>query len=438
MNERNETMMKKLFALLLTVMMFMSTAALAEYGDNPTGKVIEWSQGEKVMKHEKQVVAEVFPELEYDYVLVNNNDFLTKLMAAVASNLDVPDIISCEVSNRGALFAMDILEDLEADPYNYDRNEIIDAVLPGLLDSEGRLVSLDNQYCPSGFVYRVDLTEKYFGVTEPEDVYELIKDWDSFIATGLKLKEAANGEVFMMQSVADLAEMICGQTNAEFIDGDNIDITGRYLAAFETAKKIQDAGVPLGLNEKNSTNWNAAYTNGSVIFFNHASWSTNSCISSNDSEKVTEGLWRFCQCPETSWLNGGTSQGIYSGSQNKEGAWGFIKYFKGTTEGYASIYEQIGWIPSFKSFYEGENSPVRGDFLYSKWYDGQNICAYIYDNIGTNVAPYETFTQYSTTVSNVVKDARLQMMINPNLTAQELVDYVIENVRILEPTANVF
>ena len=52
--------------------------------------------------------------------------------------------------------------------------------------------------------------------------------------------------------------------------------------------------------------------------------------------------------------------------------------------------------------------------------------------------PYETFTQYSTTVSNVVKDARLQMMINPNLTAQELVDYVIENVRILEPTANVF
>ena len=54
------------------------------------------------------------------------------------------------------------------------------------------------------------------------------------------------------------------------------------------------------------------------------------------------------------------------------------------------------------------------------------------------MAPYETFTQYSTTVSNVVKDARLQMMINPNLTAQELVDYVIENVRILEPTANVF
>ncbi len=431
--------MKKLFALLLAVVMLMGTVAMAdEFGANPKGKVIEWSQGEKVMKHEKQVVADVFPELEYDYVLVNNGDFLTKIMGAMTSQLEMPDIVSCEVSNRGALFALDILEDLEADPYNYDRNEIFDAVLPGLLDSQGRLVSLDNQFCPSGFVYRADLTEKYFGVSEPEDVYALIKDWDSFIATGLKLKDVAGEGVYMMQSIADLTEMIHGQTNKEFINGDDIDITGRFLASFETAKKIQDAGVPLGKNEKNTTSWNAAYTNGSVIFFNHASWSTNSCIASNDSEKVTEGLWRFCQCPETSWLNGGTSQGIYSGSDNKEGAWGFIKYFKGTTEGYDSIYEQIGWIPSFKSFYEGENSPIRGDFLYSKWYNGQNICAYIYDNIGTNVAPYETFTEYSTTVNNVVKDARLQMMLNPDMTAQELVTYVIDNVQILEPMANVF
>lgn len=426
-------------ACMLAAMLLLCSAAVAEeFGSNPSGKIIEWSQGEKVMKHEKTIVPEVFPNVEYDYVLVNNNDFLTKIQAAVASGLDVPDIISCEVSNRGALFAMDILDDLEADPYNYDRNEIFDCVLPGLLDSQGRLVSLDNQYCPSGFVYRADLAEKYFGVSEPADVYELIKDWDSFIATGLKLKEVAGGEVFMMESVADLAEMICGQTAAEFIDGDNIDITGRYLKAFETAKKIQDAGVPFGSNEKNSTSWNAAYTNGTVMFFNHASWSTNSCIASNDSEKVTDGLWRFCNCPETSWLNGGTSQGIYSGSENKEAAWAFIKYFKGTTEGYSSIYTKIGWIPSFKAFYEDENSPLNGDFLYSSWYNGQNICAYIYDSIGTNVAPYETFTEYSTTVSDVVKDARLQMILDPSLTAQDLVNYVIENVKLLEPTANVF
>lgn len=428
----------KFIAVAMAIMMLLSSAAFAEeFGSNPSGKIVEWSQGEKVMKYEKSVVPQVFPNVEYDYVLVNNNDFLTKLMSAVNSQTDVPDIVSCEVSNRGALFAMDILEDLEADPYNYDRNEIFDCVLPGLLDANGKLVALDNQYCPSGFVYRVDMAEKYLGVSEPEAVYELIKDWDSFIATGLKLKEASGGKVAMMQSVADLTEMICGQTAKEFIDGDTIDITGRFLTAFETAKRIQDAGVPFANNEKNSTTWNAAYTNETVLFFNHASWSTNSALNSNDADKVTMGLWRFCNCPETSWLNGGTSQGIYKGSQNKEAAWAFIKYFKGTTEGYAGIYENIGWIPSFKAFYEDENSPLRSNFMYSNWYDGQNICAYIYDSIGTNVAPYETFTEYSTTVSNVIKDARLQMMLNPSMTAQDLVNYVIQNVKMLEPTANV-
>ena len=429
----------KVVSLMTVVMMLLCSVAFAEeYGSHPTGKIVEWSQGEKVMAYEKKAVPEIFPDLEYDYVLVNNNDFLTKIMSALNSNTDMPDVLTCEQANRGALFAMDILEDLEADPYNYDRSEIFECVIPGLLDSQGRLVSLDNQFCPSGFVYRVDMAEKYFGVSEPEDVYQLIKDWDSFIATGLKLKEASNGEVYMMESVADLTKMLCGQTAHEFIEGDNIDITGRYLEAFETAKRIQDAGVPFGNNEENSTAWNAAYTNGTVMFFNHASWSTNSCINSNDPEKSTMGLWRFCNCPETSWLNGGTSQGIYIGSPNKESAWAFIKYFKGTKEGYGGIYENIGWIPSFESFYEGDDSPIRGDFMYSNWYDGQNICAYIFDSIGTNVAPYETFTEYSTTVSNVVKEARLQMLLNPNITAQELIDFIILNIQLIEPGVNVF
>ena len=106
----------KFIAVAMAIMMLLSSAAFAEeFGSNPSGKIVEWSQGEKVMKYEKSVVPQVFPNVEYDYVLVNNNDFLTKLMSAVNSQTDVPDIVSCEVSNRGALFAMDILEDLEAD-----------------------------------------------------------------------------------------------------------------------------------------------------------------------------------------------------------------------------------------------------------------------------------------------------------------------------------
>src|SRR5699024_2547961 len=112
---------------------------------------------------------------------------------------------------------------------------LFDAVIPALTNSRGELVSLDNQFCPAGFAYNRELTKKYFGVEEPDEVYELVKDWDTFIETGLRLKEAAGDGVYMMQGMYDLLEVLVGQTTQDYIDGDNIDITARYQEAFEKA-----------------------------------------------------------------------------------------------------------------------------------------------------------------------------------------------------------
>lgn len=412
-----------------------SDAGNPDNGEKVT--IVEWSQGEKILKLKQEIIAEKFPNIDYQYVLVNNNDYLTKLQSALTTGTDMPDIITVEITNRGAVFDLDILENLEAAPYNYDRNELFDAVIPALTNSRGELVSLDNQFCPSGFAYNRELTKKYFGVEEPDDVFALVKDWDSFIATGLKLKEVAGDGVYMMQGMFDLLELLVGQSTHEFIDGDTIDVTGRYREAFEMACKIRDAGVPLGNNEKNSTTWNAAYTDGSVLFFNHASWSTNSCIASNDKEQTTMGQWGFCMAPGGGWMNGGTSIGIYKDSPHKDEVWQIIQYFQGSVEGYEAIYDRIGWIPSFEAFYEGDDAPINNDFLYSNWFGGQNICKYIYDNIGVGIAPYESLSTYSTVVTECFKDTALQFLINPQMTADEGLQYMIQNIQIQEPNATV-
>lgn len=396
-------------------------------------KIVEWSQGEKVLKLKQQIIAERFPNIDYQYVLVNNGDYLTKLQTALATGTDVPDIITVEISNRGAVFDMDILENLEAEPYNYDRSQLFEAVVPALTNDKDELVSLDNQFCPSGFAYNRELTKKYFGVEEPDDVYALVKDWDTFIETGKKLKEVAGDGVYMMQGMYDLLELLAGQTTTDYIEGDTINLTARYQEAFEKACEIRDAGVPLGSNEKNSTSWNAAYTDGSVLFFNHASWSTNSCIASNDEEQKTMGQWGFCMAPGGGWMNGGTSIGIYKGSEHKEEAWQIIQYFQGTLEGYEPIYDQLGWIPSFKTFYEGDDALINNDFRYADWFGGQNICKYIYDNIGVGIKPYEHVNIYSTTVMECFRDTSLQFLINPQMTAQEGMQYMTEKLQSQEP-----
>lgn len=403
---------------------------------NEKVKIVEWSQGEKVMKVKKEVGAEKFPNIEYDYVLVNNNDYVAKVQTSLASGTEMPDIITVEITNRGTIFGLDILENLEAAPYNYDRNQLFPAVIPALTNMRDELVSLDNQFCPSGFAYNRTLTEKYFGVSEPDDVYQLVKDWDTFIETGLELKEKSGGTVYMMQGMYDLLELLSGQNAEDYIDGTTANVTERYKNVLETACRIRDAGVPLGSNEKNSTSWNAAYTNGSVLFFNHASWSTNSCINSNDPDKTTMGQWGFCMAPGGGWMNGGTSVGIYKDSPNKEAAWEFTKYFLGTNEGYSYIYDRVGWIPSFKSFYEGDNAPINNDFMYQNWFNGQNYTKFIYENIGIGISPYEKQTPYTSTIVNCFRDMSLNFLINPKMTADEGLEYLKQQITIQEPSLN--
>lgn len=409
----------------------------SEFGANPSGKIVEWSQGESILKIYVEDVPKHFPNLEFEYVAVNNGDYITKLQTAVASKLDVPDILAGELSFRGQLFAMDISENLEAAPYNFDRSELLDAVVPGLLNSKGELIALDNQYCPSGFSYRRDLVKQYFGVEEPDEVYELVKDWPTFIETGRKLKELTNGEVNMMQGMHDLIDVLQGQTAMEYIDGDTIDITGRYLKAFEKACEIRDAGVPLASNEKSSTSWNAAVTNGTVLFFNHATWSTNYMIVSNDPEEKTMGQWGFTLCPEQTWQNGGTSVGIYKDSQNKEGAWAFLKHFKTTNSGYQSAYDGLGWMGSYKAFYEGADSPLNTGFKFEAWFNGQNYGRYLYDHVGTNIAPSLVPNPYHVSVNNALRDVSIEFMMNPNMTAQDGIDSMIGILKLQEPTAEI-
>ncbi len=397
-------------------------------------KIVEWSQGEKVMKVKKEVAAEVFPNIEYEYVLVNNNDYVTKLQTSLASGADMPDIITVEITNRGTVFALDILENLEAAPYNYDRDLLFPAVIPALTNERDELVALDNQFCPAGFSYNRTLTQKYFGVSEPDDVYQLVKDWDTFIATGLELKEKSGGTVNMMQGMFDLLELLSGQSVKDYIDGTTVNITDRYKNAIETAVKIRDAGVPLASNEKNSTTWNAAYTDNSVLFFNHASWSTNSCINSNDPDKTTMGQWGFCMAPGGGWMNGGTSVGIYKDSPNKEAAWEFTKYFLATDEGYEYIYDRVGWIPSFKSFYEGDNAPINNDFMYQDWFNGQNYTKYIYENIGVGITSYEKQTPHTSVVINSFRDMSLQYLINSKMTVDEGLNYLKQQIAVQEPS----
>ena len=53
----------------------------------------------------------------------------------------------------------------------------------------GKLKAVTWQGTPGSFTYRRDIAQEVFGVSEPDDVQKLVKDWDTFFDTAAKLKE---------------------------------------------------------------------------------------------------------------------------------------------------------------------------------------------------------------------------------------------------------
>ena len=58
-----------------------------------------------------------------------SEDYLTKLQQGYASGGDMPDLLMAEMGWRGSAFALDIWENLEAEPYNFDRSVLLDSVI---------------------------------------------------------------------------------------------------------------------------------------------------------------------------------------------------------------------------------------------------------------------------------------------------------------------
>ncbi len=74
-------------------------------------------------------------------------------------------------------------------------------------NEKGEFSAVAYQAMPGAFVYRSDLAKKYLGVNSPEEMHELIKDWDSFISTGKTLSSKTGGKVALQSSMYGLFQV---------------------------------------------------------------------------------------------------------------------------------------------------------------------------------------------------------------------------------------
>lgn len=425
-------MKKKLMALLLASLMVVPSIPVyaEDSGEEITLTIWDWDEAH--LTHMTEWYHEKHPNVNFETLVVAAADYMQKLQSAVASGSGVPDIILGEMGYRGRLFDMGILEDLSQEPYNVGPDAMFDFCYQLQSGPNGELLGVEQQICPSGFAYRRDLAKEYLGTDDPAEVGEMISDWDKVLEVGKQVVEKSGGKVTVLPGMTVVLGGILINTNVrDYIDGDTIDLTGRYTDVFDIATKLNQAGV-LGKQEDETPALASSYAAGEVLFYPCAPWSLKWGIGSNDPDG--SGNWALTTAPGNGFTYGGTSVSIYSGSENKEAAWDYVQDVYCDGEGVVEAYEQFGFMTGFKDAYTEDSYFFTQPGQYDEFFGGQQLADYFINTIAIKTEG-QMQTKHEANVRTALKNTATQMTANPEMTTEEALEALKTEVQILIPEA---
>lgn len=390
-------------------------------GDNDiAGEIVFWSWSESETKGLAAKFNEVYPNIKVKFVPVDSSNFLTKFQTALISNSELPDVCLQERTPRGAMYALDCWENLEKEPYNFDRSIVYPQILPVMTNERDEVVGIERELNPSGMIYKRDLAEKYLGTQDPDEVGAMIADWDKFIALGEKISKETNGEVKMLAGLRDMSSPMSAQYVDVIFDGKDVHATEFFTSIFDPMVRSVKGGI-VGKENMYSPSWNSTFKDDATIFYPAAPWTAQWTLKPNDPD--SEGRWGICTPPVRGYSWGGTAYGIPTDAKNKDLAWKFIEWATCTDEGTAACEEVVGAIVSREANYAG-GFPSEPD----PYFAGQSPNAYLMEKCNPTME-IRVMSQYDQFLDDVIALVTDMIYQDPNMTTEKAVSAAIDEMK---------
>ena len=387
-------------------------------GDKKKLVVWTWTGGERDYVYEKYFETHPDADWEFEEVVVAESDYLTKLQQCYASGGDMPDILMGGIEWRASAFSLDIWENLEEEPYNFDRSVVLDNVIPQITNDQDQVVGVEDAVNPAFIMYKRDLAKEYLGTDDQKELEAMFQTYDDYITVGEEVYEKSGGKVHLFAGLQDVATMMYLQMHDQNNVGEdgNLDVLERGNTIFETLEKMRDNNVCSNLASY-STEWNNAYASSDVILFPGASWSVTSTVEAFDPEGSAAGNWGMFTPAGGGYVMGGTCLGIYKNSDMKEEAWDFISWALLSKEGAETMKDDIGFFLPVKSLYEDPEytSGTRQSF------GDQEINKFMMEEIAPNISD-ASLSIYDSLVADSVQMVAEMMGADASLNADQAVE----------------
>jgi multiple sugar transport system substrate-binding protein len=265
------------------------------------------------------------PDIDVKIVSLQYADHHTAMTTALATGSGLPDVMAIDFKFIGKFAGSGGFENLDKAPYDAGalRSQFVGYTLAQATNAAGELAALPADIGPGTLLYRADLLAKA-GLNEAD----LTQGWDSFIASGVKLKAATGA--YLLADSADIVDILL-RSNLAPGEGLYFDHAGkvlvdgpRFVHAFELGRAAHragiDAGVTIWTNE-----WVAGFRNNRIAGAMMGAWLAGHL--KNWLAPATAGKWRSAPLPAGATASyGGSFYAIPKRAAHKLEAWEFVRF----------------------------------------------------------------------------------------------------------------
>ena len=272
-----------------------------------------------------------------------------------------------------------ITDDELKDQYQYTKDVVT--------DGDGKLKGVSWQGCPGVLIYNREAAKEVLGSDEPADVQAAVKDWDTFLATAQKMKDAGYK---MTSTVNDAYRVFSNNVTSKWVEDGKINIDPNLKTWVDMSKEMVDAGET-GTADLWSDDWSKGfYPEGKTFCYFGPAWFVDfSMAADTDGSIANQGGWGATEGPQ-GFFWGGTWICAATGTDNPSLVADIIRQLTCNTDIMLSIVQDDNDFVNNKPAME----KMAADTSYaSKVLGGQNPLAMFCAGAGnidlSNTSPYD-------------------------------------------------
>lgn len=314
---------------------------------------------------------EKYPNIKVNLQVFGGDEYRTKILTALQSGTDVPDVFDLEENYMYEFLDSDLLADLSYIDVETLTKDYYDFQKAEMKDSKGNIKCLTFQSSPVVFWYLKDACEQWLGTSDPAEISAMLTDWDAVRAKGEEVYEASGGTVHLWPNITEMVKVDAFSFDP-LVKEQKLNISDDWMGLLDEMRTMYGSKANAELNSW-SSEWAAAWNDGTLLFRVMPSWDY---FTDWDTNTGNVGV----AVPFKASYEGATGICVYEKSEKKDLAAVFLEYIASDEFQTLNLTEYNQFPASKKAAEDAKEGYT------SEQFGGQNIIE-TYSEVCANIKP---------------------------------------------------